>query len=530
MNFINPIEVLELTDTDITAIDGTTIKKAKKRVLADIELSDSGHYTYSNGEYTKSDIESVVDKLDDIENLEFYYFIANNADLNSFLQTGNIKFVQNFRQESIYKLPNFIQFISKHYSSSFDKFLIASYKEKDLDLFRKGLLLPELFTISDRAIAYRSLESFIKNSIDEIDVITKGLREDNTTETESSIPLIFTRILSLLNADKMKMLPVHFQPLKNQAASTIRNLSVQIYNHFSLSELAFNVISYALNLGIDGLTAQKLQDDYNTINDLNQQRLDREKYAPVIQKYAPIVTSLLDIKEKLGSKSLKPAQAVAQIDQTKLNDLNSTPEALIEIRDQIAIALRSISVDIWNDFNDIKSALVVIKLAVKINTSVDTKQNIIKAEQDLQALYNKHKHELICFFCETNSPVESALYKKTIYKETSRSYFPKKVQYSYKDVAVPRCSSCAEIHTKGSNTALMYTVGVGLFGAVLGYFADEHYIIGAIIGVIAGLILGGNQSEEAVKGKKIKTESAVSQYPPISGLIMQGWTFNKPSA
>jgi len=530
MNFINPIEVLNIINTELSSIDGTIIKKAKKRVIADIELSDNGHYNYGDYEYTKSDIERVVDRLENPENLEFYYFIAKHEDLNGFLKNGDIEFVTFFRQESIYQLQSFIQFISPYYAISFDKFITTSYKHNNIERLRKAFQIPELFTLADRNVAYKGLENHIKKQIGWVDEITKNIREGKTKETSQTIQQKAESFKAGWRKDVFNSLPDHFQLLKNQTAQSMRNLSVQIYNHFSLPDLALSTISHALELGVDGLTGQKIQEDYKTIYDLNNERLEQEKYAPIILKYAPFITNLLDLKDKLATKAIKPGYAIGQIDKSILNELNSTPSAVIEIRDQAALILRSISVDIWNNFSDIKSALDVIDLAVKLKTTADTDQNITKAKQELQVLYQKHRHELICFFCDTNSPVESAAYKKTIYLETYRTTFPKRVQFSYKDVTIPRCSSCSEIHTTGSNTVVLYVIGVGIAGALLGYVVDEHFIIGAIIGLIAGLVIGNNQSDQSVKGKQIKTLDSISQFPPINALLKTGWTFNKPSA
>ena len=38
MNFINPIEILELENTDIAVIDNSIVKKAKRKLFADIDL------------------------------------------------------------------------------------------------------------------------------------------------------------------------------------------------------------------------------------------------------------------------------------------------------------------------------------------------------------------------------------------------------------------------------------------------------------------------------------------------------------
>ncbi len=46
MQFINPVEILELDTSEISAVDNSLIKKAKRKLFADIDLSDNGHFEY----------------------------------------------------------------------------------------------------------------------------------------------------------------------------------------------------------------------------------------------------------------------------------------------------------------------------------------------------------------------------------------------------------------------------------------------------------------------------------------------------
>ena len=47
MQYINPIEILGLSDaTNTTSIDNEIIRKAKRKLFADIDLSDNGLFEY----------------------------------------------------------------------------------------------------------------------------------------------------------------------------------------------------------------------------------------------------------------------------------------------------------------------------------------------------------------------------------------------------------------------------------------------------------------------------------------------------
>lgn len=78
MNYINPIGILQLQDADVSAIDGPTIKKAKRRLLADIELSDKEFLLFGKQQITKADVERVVSELDNQEKDKQFNQIKNN--------------------------------------------------------------------------------------------------------------------------------------------------------------------------------------------------------------------------------------------------------------------------------------------------------------------------------------------------------------------------------------------------------------------------------------------------------------------
>ena len=133
MNFINPIDLFKLTKTDPSTIDTGLIKKAKKRLQADIELSDIDYIEYKGIKVSKTDIDRVVNELEDKEKIEFYSFIANYKELNEFLINGSPELFSNFRHESIFKLKGFITFISPYFAEKYDLCIFKSFETEGYD-------------------------------------------------------------------------------------------------------------------------------------------------------------------------------------------------------------------------------------------------------------------------------------------------------------------------------------------------------------------------------------------------------------
>ena len=129
MQYINPIEILKLSYVeDVSQIDGDMIKKAKRKLFADIDLSDNGLYNYYGLQLSKGDCERAINELSNNDLKEFYLYLTSNKKLNEFLVNGNENLFDNFKQDSIFKLGDFVNFISPYYAPKFDKSLSTAFQ------------------------------------------------------------------------------------------------------------------------------------------------------------------------------------------------------------------------------------------------------------------------------------------------------------------------------------------------------------------------------------------------------------------
>ena len=147
-------------------------------------------------------------------------------------------------------------------------------------------------------------------------------------------------------------------------------------------------------------------------------------------------------------------------------------------------------------------------------------------------LEKKYRGLLVCHFCENNTPDENCKISKTIYIETSRSYFPSKVQYSYLDIDIPRCKNCLTIHSSGSEIFWMTLFCGIIVGSLIGLAVDEHYIVGGIIGGLIGWIVGALMGRNLTNKEGIKnvSNSTLKKHPLLLQRLNEGWSFSKPSA
>jgi tetratricopeptide (TPR) repeat protein len=265
-NYINPIELLNL-DTDIpSGVDGLTIRKAKKTLLAEIELSDTDTIIHNGIELTKSDCLRAIDDLDHKDKRDFHLFIFENSDLNHFLTSGDLNFFRTFKTESIYKLPDFIDFISPYFSVQYAKAISRNFKTNNFNNVKSLLSVKPLVNESYIEDCYKSTYATLKEIENEIIKITKDIEFKKSEHIKNDFSELPKLIKQIVNIDLINLLPSYFQSLRNQFAETNKILAVTLNNApYSKYRPAFELIEIANAIQTDGLVKQKITKSYYII-------------------------------------------------------------------------------------------------------------------------------------------------------------------------------------------------------------------------------------------------------------------------
>ncbi|MCH3883390.1 hypothetical protein [Tenacibaculum aquimarinum] len=534
MVYINPIEILELKDKEVNEIDSSIIKKSKRRLFADIDLSDSGFYEYNGQKLTKSDCERAIEELEDKNKIEFYSHLSTNIELNKFLANGSNELLNSLKQESIYKLPDFVDFISPFFSAKIDHILLKSFQNKDLELFSSALRAEYLISKNDLNKAYKSLGNEIQQRITATDKLTNEIKEEESNYTDDNIDNVINVIQNRFPSEFLNKLPIYFQSQINKIAASINFLQLNVWNEFNTTSVPLSLLEYLLELNIESVSKPTFEKNYNIVKKKHEERIEQEKNAPLIKEWAKILISIQSKVDDVENETLKANDALSFVKSSfDLSELNNLPSFANEIRTQIGYSIRSMSIASWNKQSDIKNALALINYSLSINVNETAKSKFQQDKNELEELEKKYKGVLVCHFCETNAPDKGCEIHTTIYKETSRSYFPRRVQFSYSDVTVPRCRSCKEIHSKGSSNYSLAFFGLLILGVIIGALTEgEHFVIGGIIGAVVGWIVGKSLEGNQVKkgGIKDSSESTLSRHPLLIERIKGGYTFSKPSA
>ncbi len=534
--YINPIEILGLSNAEtISNIDIETIKKEKRILFADIDLSDDGFLDYHGNKITKGDCEKAIDELLNPDLREFYFYLANNNLLNDFLAFGNTAIFRNFNQDSIYKLKEFIDFVSPYYCVQYDKALINSFSSADESLLKCVVHAPQLFKQSDLNFAYKSLTNLLAIRIVEIDELKYDIEEEQSEYDEDTIYNVVDRVKTNFPSSLLNLLPSYFQSQILKIAKSINYLSNSVWDNFDSTLVSYELTGYLLSLNIDGLDRPTFENNFQIIKKKHEEKLEQKKNEPLLKRWASVLINIRELAKQVENTSTSSSNALAKLlGILDLAELNALPSFADDIRNQIAYAVRSLAISMWNKQEDIKSSIDSINLALQLNIDSEARLKFNKDLTQLKEIENKNRGIFICHFCEIDRPSKDGGFSKTIYLEGSRTSVGRtsSVSYEYSTIDIPRCSQCKKAHDNG--WVLYYLIFFGTIAVIslsadsLGVIPEVYWYIALIVGwILAKLFI---KSYYLKKNRKNNSKLELKEHPLLKRKFESGWSFYQPSA
>ncbi len=392
MQYINPIEILGLSSVaDTASIDNEIVRKAKRKLFADIDLSDDGLFEYYGLQLTKGDCEKVIDDLANNDLKEFYLYLASNKKLNNFLVNGNDTVFINFKQDSIFKLPEFVKFISPYFAPKFDKALLNAFENEDVEQTKSILKTSFLISQNDINLAYKSISNNIQNRIDDIAEIKRDIKNEESVYDEDDIDEVVDLVVENFPSDILNCLPNYFQSQILKIANEINYLNVVIWDNFDNTQVCNDLLEHVLTLNIGGLDKPTFQKNYEIVRKKNQERVEQEKNAPILRKYAGYLIQTKTKLKEIEDKTTTPTSLLSWVNSSiSISDVNNLPSVFDEIKNQVALSLRAMSVEIWNSFSNIDVSIDLINKANNITgLKAEIRDNLQDAKKQLTELKTK---------------------------------------------------------------------------------------------------------------------------------------------
>lgn len=383
MHFINPVEILNLAATDLTTIDDTVIKRSKKTVLAEIDLSDDGFFSYHGLQLTRADCERVIDELEQRDKLEFYHFIANHAALGNFLTKADENFFTAFRYESIYKLPDFVAFISPWFAAAYDSMLWKAWQRKDAS-FGQLIAIDPIVTPDDIEASYNSLRNALNRYVDDIQTL-KAKVED--TAQEIDVTTVQAQVNVLIDKEMLNALPPYFQELRNLIAVALRNLSVEVNNTRANLPVAKQMHQELMLLKTDGVARETIIKDYDVLVKIEQESILQDGSDAIVSEYLKLTRNIgLYVQAATNERSNLPGIKIwvdSNIDIAAISALDGKYKA---IKNRIAVQLRDLGVNIWNHHLHKEAAISYLDMAVRIEgLEQETLDLLVQTKMEIRA-------------------------------------------------------------------------------------------------------------------------------------------------
>ncbi len=178
MQYISPFQELGI-EADGN-FDKSTLNLAKKRLLAELDLSEKPTILRGSLELTKNDIIQQFDKLAALKNWDFHRLIAADKALLDFLQHKYWKYwiINNgLKAEPQYNDKAFVEFVSPYFLISYKSLIIKSLSNpnpQQLDSILK--ITPRLLTDDDHDDAWFSVESFLDGWKDNLNEMAEKVK------------------------------------------------------------------------------------------------------------------------------------------------------------------------------------------------------------------------------------------------------------------------------------------------------------------------------------------------------------------
>ena len=194
-------------------------------------------------------------------------------------------------------------------------------------------------------------------------------------------------------------------------------MQLNIWNEFNTTSVPLSLLEYLLELNIESVSKPTFEKNYNIVKKKHEERIEQEKNAPLIKKWAKILISIQSKVDDVENETLKANDALSFVKSSfDLMEINNLPSFANEIRTQIGYSIRSMSIASWNKQSDIKNALALINYSLQINVNESAKSKFYQDKNELEELEKKYKGVLVCHFCETNAPEKGYEITKTIFR------------------------------------------------------------------------------------------------------------------
>jgi hypothetical protein len=386
MQYLNPYELLELAPN----ADESSIKKAKRRRMADLDLNE-GFLTLGEHKVYKSDFIQLSQALEDPEQARYYAYLLGNLPLHRFLSEGDTDFFKSNTKQAIFEDKKFLAFIGPFFAAQYDRCLSKAFRAKDwakVQLLGAG---PVLVSPQQQEKAYESTVRHWQQFHQDCQELLEELNEEEDSYDLKKIDALLQRLDREQWIKGLNLLPDYFQTQRNDTAKTLRSISVGVFNNLDDVDRAQKLIEKAQELNLSGTAKQQITEAFKQLKEIQSKRKiqqEQEKEAKGLLEAFIYIHKLTEEVEEKGEKmSASLGERLRRV-QEQIQPLKKRQFTgdIKEILDKLCIALRQLAIELCNQANEYDKAQTVLTWVLELNPSSEIKLRVQKDQKDIQNL------------------------------------------------------------------------------------------------------------------------------------------------
>ena len=269
--YINPVSVLGLTAEDV--FDHKNIRKAIKRLQADISLSDGQVVKYKRHSITPSILHEIDKQLSDDESIECHSFIAATPAALAFFEEAKLS---EDLLSSLENRPDILKFIPDFYANSYSIAYLAALQVWNIE---ELALMRSLSRFLDPAYieeAYSPSEKHLMWLAQKISDIAKAASSKSEIEPDCIRDSLKDLLFDSRQFD-LTVLPSVFDNELDSIAGRLRALAILSHNKFGHTKFAMQINKIALLLSKSPSVIATLEDDLKTLREVDIKTVERDK-------------------------------------------------------------------------------------------------------------------------------------------------------------------------------------------------------------------------------------------------------------
>lgn len=269
MQYISPIALLK--EVSPGEVDNKNLTIAKKKLLAELDLSGGASIIINNRELFKNDIINFFDSLQQHENINYHIIVANDAVLLRFLEHNVIENGNRFTNTELYRNEQFINWVSGYYCTSFcivaANCLTYIYDDEWLALMANPLLM----NATDLEEAWGEVETEVRQSLERL----REFFNSKSVEGKKGIDLLVGfRYISML-----QRLPAQrFTILRDEYAYMVMQCSIEIFNKVNKDE-GLIIVENGLILAASENIRRQIGEKMSEMQSINSRRKKRSSWS-----------------------------------------------------------------------------------------------------------------------------------------------------------------------------------------------------------------------------------------------------------